>query len=199
MGLCSSQEQSQNLVKKKAQEESCMKILIVGDSGVGKTSILLRFTEGTFSDSYTTTIGVDFKHVYIDVDGEKIKLMLWDTAGQERFKTITQSYYRGSRGVIVVFDLTNEASFSSVGYWLTDIMRIGSKEITVMVVGNKCDRQSDRVISEERARAYCEENKVAYYEVSAKEFSGIIVCFKQLAKLIKELDNKTGVTNNYVK
>nr|CAD7393725.1 unnamed protein product [Timema cristinae] len=97
------------------------KLLIIGDSGVGKSSLLLRFADNTFSGSYITTIGVDFKIRTVDVDGERVKLQIWDTAGQERFRTITSTYYRGTHGVIVVYDVTSGDSFANVKRWLHEI------------------------------------------------------------------------------
>ncbi|XP_067375913.1 ras-related protein Rab-35b isoform X2 [Channa argus] len=97
------------------------KLLIIGDSGVGKSSLLLRFADNTFSGSYITTIGVDFKIRTVEINGEKVKLQIWDTAGQERFRTITSTYYRGTHGVIVVYDVTSAESFVNVKRWLHEI------------------------------------------------------------------------------
>uniref|UniRef100_A0A8C6PJH6 RAB35, member RAS onco family n=1 Tax=Nothobranchius furzeri TaxID=105023 RepID=A0A8C6PJH6_NOTFU len=97
------------------------KLLIIGDSGVGKSSLLLRFADNTFSGSYITTIGVDFKIRTVELNGEKVKLQIWDTAGQERFRTITSTYYRGTHGVIVVYDVTSAESFVNVKRWLHEI------------------------------------------------------------------------------
>ncbi|PSN43471.1 Ras-related protein Rab-35 [Blattella germanica] len=97
------------------------KLLIIGDSGVGKSSLLLRFADNTFSGSYITTIGVDFKIRTVEIEGERVKLQIWDTAGQERFRTITSTYYRGTHGVIVVYDVTSGDSFANVKRWLHEI------------------------------------------------------------------------------
>ncbi|XP_059911082.1 ras-related protein Rab-35b isoform X3 [Gadus macrocephalus] len=97
------------------------KLLIIGDSGVGKSSLLLRFADNTFSGNYITTIGVDFKIRTVEINGEKVKLQIWDTAGQERFRTITSTYYRGTHGVIVVYDVTSAESFVNVKRWLHEI------------------------------------------------------------------------------
>lgn len=97
------------------------KLLIIGDSGVGKSSLLLRFSDNTFTGSYITTIGVDFKIKTVNIDDEKVKLQIWDTAGQERFRTITSTYYRGTHGVVIVYDVTNGETFANVKRWLHEI------------------------------------------------------------------------------
>ena len=100
-----------------------LKLLLIGDSGVGKTNILTRFAENKFAENYITTIGVDFKVKTVEIDGRPVKLQIWDTAGQERFRTITTTYYRGTHGVMVVYDVTNGASFSNVKLWLSELKK----------------------------------------------------------------------------
>jgi Ras-related protein Rab-8A len=97
------------------------KVIIIGDSGVGKTNILTRYCEGIFKDSYVATIGVDFKVKMVDVEGRKVKLQIWDTAGQERFKNITQTYYKGAAGIILVYSINNQDSFRNISNWLKQI------------------------------------------------------------------------------
>ena len=119
------------------------KILLIGDSNVGKSSMLVRFTDGTFSDKFTTTIGVDYKirSIQIKVDDREktIKLHIWDTAGQEKFKTITRTYYRGAQGIMIVYDVTNRNSFNNVKSWLSDIATNGNMEVPKILIGAKCD------------------------------------------------------------
>ena len=116
------------------------KLLIIGDSAVGKTSLLLRYTDEAYSEHYISTIGVDFKIKTMELDGKTVKLQIWDTAGQERFKTITPTYYKGADGIIVVFDLTNQKSYDNVKKWLEEIEQYTSgKKVNKLLVGSKCD------------------------------------------------------------
>merc|ERR1712227_374715 len=145
------------------------KLLIIGDSGVGKSSILLRFADNMFSGSYITTIGVDFKIRTISVDGEKVKLQIWDTAGQERFRTITSTYYRGTHGVIVVYDVTNAESFVNVKRWLHEIDQ-NCEIVNKVLVGNKNDCAAEnKVVETEDARRFAEQMGITVFETSAKD------------------------------
>lgn len=113
------------------------KILLIGNSGVGKSSLLLRFADDTFTDNFMPTIGVDFKIRTLEVDGRTIKLQIWDTAGQERFKTITSSYYKGAHGIIVVYDITDKESFKNIDTWMTEVEKHASDNVSRILVGNK--------------------------------------------------------------
>merc|ERR1712029_762652 len=131
-----------------------LKLLIIGESGVGKSSLLLRFTDDAFDAEQAATIGVDFKVKTITINGDKVKLAIWDTAGQERFRTLTPSYYRGGQGVIVVYDVTNRDSFSKIENWLTELETYSTNlDLVKMLVGNKCDLESqgERTVSKEGA------------------------------------------------
>ncbi|KAJ1619060.1 P-loop containing nucleoside triphosphate hydrolase protein [Pavlovales sp. CCMP2436] len=114
-------------------------LVLIGDSGVGKSCLLLRFADDTWMDSYISTIGVDFKIRTIELDGKTIKLQIWDTAGQERFRTISSTYYRGAHGIIVVYDVTNGHSFGSVTEWLAEINKYARENVSKLLVGNKSD------------------------------------------------------------
>ena len=113
------------------------KILLIGNSGVGKSSLLLRFADDTFTDNFMPTIGVDFKIRTLEVDGRTIKLQIWDTAGQERFKTITSSYYKGAHGIIVVYDITDKESFKNIDTWMNEVEKHASDNVSRILVGNK--------------------------------------------------------------
>lgn len=159
------------------------KLLIIGDSGVGKSSILLRFADNMFSGSYITTIGVDFKIRTINIDGEKVKLQIWDTAGQERFRTITSTYYRGTHGVIIVYDVTNAESFVNVKRWLHEIEQ-NCEVVNRVLVGNKDDCPELKVVETQDAQKFAERMGVQLYETSAKENQNIEEVFNCITKLV---------------
>merc|ERR1712023_164091 len=133
--------------RRMAQEYDYLFILVlIGDSGVGKSCLLLRFADDTYTDSYISTIGVDFKIRTIELDGKTVKLQIWDTAGQERFRTITSSYYRGAHGIIIVYDVTDKESFQNVKHWLQEIEKYANDGVVMLLVGNKSDLQSKKVV-----------------------------------------------------
>nr|BAN65758.1 Ras-related protein Rab-1B [Babesia bovis] len=145
------------------------KIIIIGDSGAGKSSLLLRFADDTYSESYMSTIGVDFKIKTVKIDNVTIKLQIWDTAGQERFRTITSTYYRGAHGIITVYDVTSRVSFESVKKtWLVDIEKYSSANISKLLIGNKVDLEDSRAVTYDEAREFAEQNNMDYIEASAK-------------------------------
>ncbi|XP_020531803.1 ras-related protein RIC1 isoform X2 [Amborella trichopoda] len=130
------------------------KLLLIGDSAVGKSCLLLRFADDSYVDSYISTIGVDFKIRTVELDGKTVKLQIWDTAGQERFRTITSSYYRGAHGIIIVYDVTEMESFNNVKQWLNEIDRYASDNVSKLLVGNKCDLVENKVVDTEKAKAF---------------------------------------------
>lgn len=144
------------------------KLLIIGDSGVGKSSLLIRFSDNTFSGSYITTIGVDFKIRTVVINGERVKLQIWDTAGQERFRTITNTYYRGTHGVIVVYDVTNGESFANVKRWLQEI-ESNCDVVNKVLVGNKNDDPGRKVVITEDAQRFANQMDIRLFETSAKD------------------------------
>lgn len=144
------------------------KLLLIGDSGVGKSCLLLRFADDTYSDTYISTIGVDFKIRTIEIGGSTIKLQIWDTAGQERFRTITSSYYRGAHGIIVVYDVTDQGSFTSVKQWLQEITKYSSENVNRLLVGNKCDLTSKRVVDFNIGKEFADDLAIPFLETSAK-------------------------------
>lgn len=161
------------------------KILIIGDSGVGKSSLLLRFTDDTYSDNYISTIGVDFKIKTIELGSNVVKLQIWDTAGQERFRNIVSSYYRGAHGIIVVYDVLKEESFENVINWLNEINKYASENVTRILVGNKCEHLA-RKITTEAGRALADREGIQFLETSAKDDSNVTEAFTTLAKAIKD-------------
>ena len=176
------------------------KILIIGESGVGKTCFLLRYAENSFVANHLLTIGIDFKIKVIEIEGKSIKLQIWDTAGQDRFRTITKTYYKGSHGVILVYDVCDERSFGNVKNWVNQIEQNAKSSICKVLVGNKCDK-AERVITEEQGRKLAEEYNMKFYETSAKTGQNVEETFRYLTgDIIKIYKNKEvhtgGVTLN---
>ncbi|XP_045168835.2 ras-related protein Rab-18A-like [Mercenaria mercenaria] len=161
-----------------------LKILIIGESGVGKSSLLLRFTDDTFDPEQAATIGVDFKVKNLTVDGNKTKLAIWDTAGQERFRTLTPSYYRGAQGVILVYDVCSKSSFSKLDAWLNELETFSTKhDLIKMLVGNKID-QPKREVSKEDGLKFARKHQMLFIEASAKTKEGVQCAFEELVEKI---------------
>uniref|UniRef100_R4FN30 Ras-related protein Rab-35 n=3 Tax=Rhodnius TaxID=13248 RepID=R4FN30_RHOPR len=175
------------------------KLLIIGDSGVGKSSLLLRFADNTFTGNYITTIGVDFKIRTMDIDGEKVKLQIWDTAGQERFRTITSTYYRGTHGVIVVYDVTSGDSFANVKRWLHEIEQ-NCEVVNRILVGNKNDTPDRKVVLTEDAQRFADQMAIQLFETSAKENINVEEMFlaitRQVLRTKKERKERQAIQNN---
>jgi Ras-related protein Rab-1A len=162
------------------------KLLLIGDSGVGKSSLLLRFADDSYLETYISTIGVDFKIRTVELDGKTVKLQIWDTAGQERFRTITSSYYRGAHGIIVVYDVTDQESFSNVKQWLNEIDQYASEDVNKLIVGNKSDRDNEKVVDAQTAKAFADEVGIPFLETSAKSASNVEQAFMTMAAEIKK-------------
>ena len=143
------------------------KILIIGESGVGKTCLLLRFTEDSFTTTFLTTIGIDFKIKIINLENKLIKLQIWDTAGQERFRTITKTYYKGAHGIILTYDVTDQDSFKNIRNWIKQIEANAQGNVKRVLVGNKCDKP-DRVVTEEEGKKLADDYSMSFFETSAK-------------------------------
>lgn len=161
------------------------KLLLIGDSGVGKTSILFKFSEDTFSTAFISTIGIDFKIRTIEVDGKKIKLQVWDTAGQERFRTITTAYYRGAMGIMLVYDVSNTKSFENISNWIRNIEMHATQDVELMILGNKCDINEKRQVSKEKGEQLALQHSIKFMETSAKANINIEEAFTTLARDIK--------------
>jgi len=162
------------------------KVLVIGDSGVGKSCLLLRFADDTYRESFISTIGVDFKIRTIDLDSKTIKLQIWDTAGQERFRTITTSYYRGAQGIIVVYDTTDLQSFKNVKQWLQEIDKYATEQVKILLVGNKSDLSSKRAVSYEEGKEFADSLGLSFIETSAKSSSNVEKAFIHMTSQIKE-------------
>ena len=161
------------------------KLLLIGDSGVGKSCLLLRFADDTYTESYISTIGVDFKIRTIELDGKTVKLQIWDTAGQERFRTITSSYYRGAHGIIIVYDVTDRQSFQNVEHWLKEIDKYATGNVNKLLVGNKSDLQSKKVVTYDEAKEFADKHGIKFLETSAKNSHNVEQAFQTMAAEIK--------------
>ncbi|KAK2854356.1 hypothetical protein Q5P01_007017 [Channa striata] len=167
-----------------------LKLLLIGDSGVGKTCLLFRFSEDAFNTTFISTIGIDFKIRTIELDGKKIKLQIWDTAGQERFRTITTAYYRGAMGIMLVYDITNEKSFDNIRNWIRNIEEHASSDVERMVLGNKCDINDKRQVSKERGEKLAIDYGIKFLETSAKSSINVEEAFYTLARDIMSRLNR---------
>jgi len=172
------------------------KLLLIGDSGVGKSCLLLRFADDTYTESYISTIGVDFKIRTVELDGKTIKLQIWDTAGQERFRTITSSYYRGAHGIIIVYDITDVESFNNVRQWLFEIDRFASENVNKLLVGNKSDLVNKRVVTTETSKEFANSLDIPFLETSAKNATNVEEAFLTMAAQIKTRMAQTQKTIN---
>jgi len=173
------------------------KLLLIGDSGVGKSCLLLRFADDTYTESYISTIGVDFKIRTIELDGKTVKLQIWDTAGQERFRTITSSYYRGAHGIIVVYDVTDQESFSNVKQWLGEIERYAAENVNKLLVGNKSDLVNKKVVEYSIAKEFADSLNIPFLETSAKNATNVEDAFMTMARQIKmRVGNASTKTSN---
>lgn len=172
------------------------KLLLIGDSGVGKTCVLFRFSEDAFNSTFISTIGIDFKIRTIELDGKKIKLQIWDTAGQERFRTITTAYYRGAMGIMLVYDITNERSFDNIKNWIRNIEEHAVADVERMILGNKCDCEDKRQVSTQRGQQLAAEYGVKFMETSAKAGIHVEESFFALARDIKaKMEQKMEATS----
>lgn len=172
-----------------AHQERLVKLLIIGDSAVGKTSILLRFTEDEFSTSHFATIGIDIRNKSFELDGEQIKLQVWDSAGQERFHSIASSFYKGAMGIMLVYDCTSEESFTNIGKWLHSIQTYSSDNVQKVLLANKAD-MPNRAVSTQLGQQVAREANLRFFETSAKTNENIDEAFHYIARQV--LKNYAG-------
>jgi len=156
------------------------KIVLIGDSGVGKSNLLSRFHKDEFSLESKSTIGVEFAHRSIQVEGKKVKAQIWDTAGQERYRAITSAYYRGAVGALLVYDITKHHTFENVSRWLNELREHADSNIIIMLVGNKSDLEPTRTVPTEEAKKFCEEEGLLFIETSALKNANVYEAFHQV-------------------
>jgi len=176
-----------------------VKSIIIGDSGVGKSSLLYRYAEQDWNPHYIATIGVDFKVLTFERQNKVVKLQLWDTAGQERFRTITHSYYRGAHSIMMVFDITNKESFDNVAVWMNDVKKFANQNVPMLLVGNKADCEQHREVKKADAEALAESLGCKYTETSAKDDNAVESSFEYLVDQCLEQRLKLAPSRTDVK
>ncbi|GAO45884.1 hypothetical protein G7K_0130-t1 [Saitoella complicata NRRL Y-17804] len=170
-----------------------LKILLIGNSSVGKSALMLRFTNDMWApEESSTTIGVDFKVKMVMVGGKPYKLTVWDTAGQERFRTLTKSYYRNAQAVLVVYDITNRATFEELPRWLKELEANTASDIVKVLVGNKLDKDSSRAVTTEEGEDMADRYNVGFLEASAKSNTHVKECFMEMVETIIETPTLWG-------
>ena len=173
-------------------DKTCQ-ILLIGDSSVGKTSLIQRYANGIFKEEYLATVGLDFYTKQETINNINVLVRLWDTAGQERFKSLTPNYFKNAEGVILTYDITKTESFENLKYWMNSIeTNLGDKKIfiPIIIVGNKLDKEDERKITKENADNLSKEYNYKYFETSAKTGEGVDDAFKDLVNQILEKSDK---------
>ena len=173
---------------KTTETELVYKILLLGDSEVGKSCFLMRYSDNIFVENYITTIGLDYKLKYVQLDsGETIKVQLWDTAGQDRYRTIAKNYYKGSHGILLLYDITKENSFENIREWVQNIREEVYEKAIIFLIGNKIDKKNERKITTEQGQKLAAEYNLPFFEASAKSGENVEEIFKNLYKKISEV------------
>ncbi|XP_049776692.1 ras-related protein Rab-37-like isoform X1 [Schistocerca cancellata] len=174
------------------------KVMLLGDSGVGKTCLLVRFRDGRFlSGSFISTVGIDFRNKVVTVDGSRVKLQIWDTAGQERFRSVTHAYYRDAHALLLLYDVTNKTSFDNIRAWLGEIREYAQDDVVIMLLGNKADCGSDRLVRKEDGERLAREYNVAFMETSAKTGLNVELSFLAVARELKARKSGNSDANKF--
>eukprot|EP00736_Rhodelphis_marinus_P007197 Rmarinus@m.15809 len=161
-----------------------LKLIVIGDTGAGKSCLLYHFIENRFKTGSNHTIGVEFGSKILEVGGHELKLQIWDTAGQERFRSVTRSYYRGATGCLLVYDVTNRESFEAVPRWLQDARSLSGDDVVIVLVGNKTDREEDRQVPRLEAANFAQEHDCAFLEASALSGENVQEVFAKCARSV---------------
>ena len=183
-----------NEIEKK-DSDITIKLLLIGNAFVGKTLIVQKFLDNTFSKTTMTTIGVDLQYKVLDINGKKVKYLIWDTAGEDRMKTMTYAYYRGCHVVLIVYDVTSKKSFENVTTWVECVDKFAKSNVLRILVGNKTDLEDKRVISKEEGKKLAEENGLKFYEISAKTMNGLVEMFEDVAKEYVQIYEQKAIKN----
>jgi len=163
------------------------KTVLIGDSGVGKSNLLTRFTRNEFNLESKSTIGVEFATRSVETDGKVIKAQIWDTAGQERYRAITSAYYRGAVGALLVYDISKRSTYENVGRWLSELREHADENIVIMLVGNKRDLRHMRQVSTDEAKEFAQQNNLFFIETSALDSTNVELAFKRILSEIYQL------------
>ena len=183
------------LKKNMSKKEAKYKILILGDSKVGKSCFLTRYADKTYQEDYLSTIGMDYKIKNYELEnGDIIKLYIWDTAGQDRFRSITSNYYKGADGIILIYDITKQETFNNVRNWITSIKEEAPAKVVLILVGNKVDDEKNRAVPKSEGEKIADEYNLPFLECSAKSDINVTETFDVLIKKIVEINpkNKQG-------
>lgn len=173
------------------------KVVLIGDSGVGKSNLLSRFTRNEFNLDTKSTIGVEFATRSIQVDAKTIKAQIWDTAGQERYRAITSAYYRGAVGALLVYDISKHQTYENVQRWLKELREHADSNIVIMLVGNKSDLRHLRAVPTEEAKQFASENNLSFIETSALDASNVELAFQNiLTEIYRIVSQKTGMQDD---
>ena len=160
--------------------EMMFKVVLVGDSFVGKTNIMSKYLKNEFHDDSKATVGVEFGSKQFNIEGHTIKVQIWDTAGQERYKAITSAYYKGAKGAFIVYDITRKNSFESVEKWVSDVTAVADKKITIVLIGNKSDLEDQRQVTKEQAEEKSNKLEIAFLETSALSGENLEKAFEMM-------------------
>ena len=163
-----------------------LKFIIIGDAAVGKSNLLVRYTSGQFKEEYQLTIGVEFGSNNVIIGDNTYRIQIWDTAGQENFRSITRSYYKNTACAIIVYEISNKKSFENISSWIEECKNTAPKSILMVLVGNKCDLEDNREVTEEEGREFAEKNGMLFFETSAKTGKNVDELFKQSVKVIDQ-------------
>ncbi|CAD8150988.1 unnamed protein product [Paramecium octaurelia] len=176
--------------------DTLIKVVIVGNCNVGKSCILMRYSENYFTSQYYNTIGVDFKTRVIKIGHQNVKLQIWDTAGQERFKALTNNYYRDAHGVVIVYDVTERSTFDAVDSWIEDIDKYGRKSVQKLIVGNKADVPNKRKISLQEGKEKAKQFNAQFLETSAKTSENVDKLFISICEQVMNMKQQQPYNQN---
>ena len=185
--------------EEKKDSDITIKLLLIGNAYVGKTLIVQKFIDNTFSKSTVSTIGVDLQSKILDINGKKVKYLIWDTAGEDRMKTMTYAYYRGCHVILIVYDVTHRKSFENVTTWVECVDKFAKTNVLRILVGNKIDLADKRVITYEEGKKLAEENGLKFYEISAMTLNGLSEMFEDVAREYVQIYEQKAIKNFQLK